>query len=88
MSFAEWTAIDTVFGEERRLDLLGEEPLAAGLGERAVPDRVAGGPDRDDLDGVRRQPMRGNQGVAHGVRLPERQPAAARADAHSPFSSL
>ena len=39
--------------QKREVDLLGEEALAAGLGERPVLDRVAAGADdleRDPLD--------------------------------------
>ncbi len=37
-------------GEERLVDLLGEQALAAGLGERTVGDPVAGGADRHDRE--------------------------------------
>ena len=37
-------------GEQRLLDFLGEEPLAAGLGQRPVLNDVAGGADDADLD--------------------------------------
>ena len=36
--------------EQRLLDLLGEQALAADLGQRPVLDAVAGGADDDDLD--------------------------------------
>ena len=39
-------------GKQRRLDLLREETLASGLGQRAIADRVTGGPDRHDLDRI------------------------------------
>jgi hypothetical protein len=35
-------------GDERFLDLLGEQALAAGFGERPVLDAVAAGRDRFD----------------------------------------
>ena len=62
------------------LDLLGEQALAADLGERSVLDFVAGGLDDHDLDrGLFRQfRMRGGQTRAHLVRLRQRQGAAAR----------
>ena len=39
--------------EQRLLDLLGEQALAAGFGQRPVLDAVAAGADRHDLDRVR-----------------------------------
>jgi hypothetical protein len=66
-------------GDERLLDLLGEEALAAGIGQRPVADRIARG--ADDLE---RDLLRGNaarrQAIAHLLRLGERQRATARAD--------
>ena len=69
--------------EQRFLDLLDEQALAAGLGQRPVLDHVAGGLDDHDLDGVgRRQRRHGRrQRVAHQAGLDERQLAAACAEA-------
>ena len=66
-------------GEERRVDFLGEQALAAGLGEGAILDRVAARADdlkRDALD----LPALGlSQAAAGLVRLDERQGRTARA---------
>ena len=67
--------------EQRLLDLLGEQALAADLRERPVLDHVAGGADRHDRDRVGCDPVGGRQPGTHLVRLPQRQRAAARADA-------
>ena len=69
--------------QQRLLDLLDEQALAAGLGQRPVLDRVAGGPDGDDLDGVGRgeRRHRGGERVAHQAGLGQGQLAAARAEA-------
>ena len=67
--------------EQRLLDLLGEQSLAAGFGERPVENLVAGSADGDELDLRREKPVRGDQPLAHLLRLLERQRAAARADA-------
>ena len=40
--------------QQRLLDLLDEQALAAGLGQRPVLDGIAGGLDGDDLDGIGR----------------------------------
>ena len=68
--------------QQRFLDLLDEQALAAGLGQRPVLDGVAGGLDGHDLDGAgadkRRHGRR--QRVADEARLGERQFAAARAE--------
>ena len=45
-------------GEQGLVDLLGEQPLAAGLRQRAVLDPVAGGVDDLDGDVVLRDAMR------------------------------
>jgi uroporphyrinogen decarboxylase len=68
---------------EGRLDLFGEEALAADLGERPVAHAVAGGPDDDDLAGPRRRQVRigGGQAVAGLPRLGQGQRAASGADA-------
>jgi hypothetical protein len=65
-------------GEKRLIDLLGEKTLATRLQQRAVADDVAGGSDDDNL-GVRFG-IRGGERVADGTGLPQREPAAARAD--------
>ena len=66
---------------QRLLDLLGEQALAAGLGERAVLDDVAGGLDHRDRDRLRRDAVGRGEPRAHLVGLPQRQRAAAGADA-------
>ena len=65
--------------EQRLLDLLGEEALAAGFRKRPVLDAVATG--RDDLDGegVLGHSVRRHQQRPHLVRLCQRQRAAASA---------
>ncbi len=70
-------------GEQRLFELLGEEPLAAERGQRAVAEPVAGGPDRHRLDRAGRGQlgMGLRQPRAQLGRLGERQRAAARADA-------
>ena len=68
-------------GAERLLDLLGEQALAAGLGQRPVLDHVAGGADGLDRDLIGSNAMRGGEAGAHFPRLGERERAAARADA-------
>ena len=67
--------------EQRLLDLLGEQALAADLGQRAILDDVARGPDHRDLDRLGRDAMSGREPRAHLMRLPQRQRAAAGADA-------
>ena len=67
--------------EQRFLDLLGEQALAADLRQRPVLDGVAGGADDDELDRRLVHPERRGQPRAHGARLHQRQRAAARADA-------
>ena len=69
--------------EQRLVDLLGEQPFAADLGERPVLHPVAGRADRDDLDhpGRRELGMRRQQAVAHQLGLAQRHRAAARSDA-------
>ena len=74
--------------EQRLLDLLGEQALAAGLGQRPVLDPVAGGADHLDLDPRRIEAMRLRQRVAHHAGLRQRQRAAARADPQNGRSSL
>ena len=67
-------------GQQRLLDLLGEQPLAAGLGERPVLDRVAGGADDLDLDPLGVEAAGGGEPALHLARLHQRQRRAARAD--------
>ena len=50
MSLAECTARSMRPSEQRFLDLLGEQALAAHLRQRPVLDRVAGGADDNELD--------------------------------------
>src|ERR1044072_7659966 len=69
-------------GEQRFLDFLGEQPLAAGFAQRAILDAVARGADRDDLALLLAQAVRAAERGAHQVRLRERERAAARADAN------
>ncbi len=73
--------------EQRLLDLLGEQALAADLGERAVLHRVAGGLDDDDLDRRRLGQLAVHRGEAraHLTGLGERQGAAARTQANKRF---
>ena len=68
--------------QQRLLDLLDEQALAAGLGQRAVLDGIARGSDGDDLDGIGRgqRGHRGGQRVAHQAGLDQSEPAAARAE--------
>ena len=69
--------------QQRFLDLLDEQALAAGLGQRPVLDGIARGLDGDDLDGV----GCGESGDRRGQRVRtrpawvERERAAARAEA-------
>ena len=67
-------------GDERLLDLLGEQALAAGLRQRPVADDVAAGADDLELDPFRGERVRGGQAIAHVLGLSERERAAARAD--------
>src|SRR5262249_56087583 len=67
-------------GEERLLDLFGEEALAAGVGERPAADPVAGGVNRLERDRVGGKRVRGGEALAHELRLRERERAAARTD--------
>ena len=67
---------------QRLLDLLGEQPLAADLGERAILHLVAGGADRLDQDrvGLGKLGINGDEALAHDRRLLQSERAAARAD--------
>ncbi len=49
-SFDECTARSMATREQRLLDFFGEQPLAAGVGERPILDHVAGCADDIDLD--------------------------------------
>ncbi len=77
------------------VELLGEQPLAAGLAQRTVEDRVAARLDDVDLDGAHVQRVRSQQAIAKLMSLRKRERAAARADAerggkrhgHRPVSS-
>ena len=80
MSLEECTARSMRRVEQRLLDLLGEQALAAGLGQRPVLDAVAGGADHLELDPLRREAVRPGQRVADHAGLRQRQRAAARAD--------
>ena len=68
--------------EQRRLELLAEQTLAAELGQRPVDHPVAGGPHHHGLDGA----LCGQRGIGHGQRpadhlgLGARQRRAPRAD--------
>jgi hypothetical protein len=68
--------------DQRLLDLLGEEALAADLLEPDILNPVAGGADDGDLGG-RQIGMRGGKPRLHLLRLGQRQGAAAGADAES-----
>ncbi len=70
-----------VAGEQRFLQLLGEQPLAAGLDQRPVGDPVARRLDDDKLALLRRKRVRGAEACGHLARLGQRQRRAARADA-------
>ena len=66
-------------GQQRLVDLLGEQALAAEIAQRSG-DAVAGGGDDAELDVALAQAMRRHQQRADMARLPERERAAARAD--------
>ena len=68
-------------GQQRLLDLLGEQALAAGVRQRPVLDRVAAGADGLDFDPVERDAARRGEAALHLPRLDQRQRRAARADA-------
>ena len=70
--------------EQRLLDFLGEQPLAAGFRERPVLDVVPGGADRDELDPGARKPVGCEERRANELGLFEGQRAAARADPQNP----
>ncbi len=68
-------------GEQRLLDLLDEQSLAARFRQGPVLDGIARGLDDDDLDGIgcRERGYDGGQRVAHQAGLRKRELAAARA---------
>ena len=76
MSFMNAPRIDRA-GEQRLLDLLGEQPLAADLRQRPVLDAVAGGLDDDDARTSSRQAVRRRQ-PARAPRAPAPAPGASR----------
>ncbi len=69
--------------EQRLLQLLGEQPLAARLGQSAILDAVARGLQDHDLDGAGggEMGMGRDQAITGLMGLRQRQRAAARADA-------
>ena len=101
MSLAECTARSMRRSMQRLLDLLGEQALAADLGQRPVLDRVAGGADDHEFDRApRRRPgrrasrartMRACASASGLPRVPMRNRAVDCAmeplDARAPFSS-
>ncbi len=70
-------------GQQRLLDLPGEQALAAGLAQRPIADQVAGGADHLERDPVGGPSQHCGQALAHLSRLGERQRAAARSDAQA-----
>jgi hypothetical protein len=66
--------------EQRLLDLLGKQALAADFGQRPVLDGVARGADDDELDFVLAGAQRSRKPRLHGARLHQSERAAARAD--------
>ena len=82
-SFIECTARSTVAAQQRLVDLLGEQALAAEIAQRLVLDAVAGGGDGAQADGAFAKAVRREQQRPHMARLPQRQRAAARADQRS-----
>src|SRR5436190_4738416 len=71
--------------QQRLLDFLGEEALAADLQQAAILDAVTGGGDADQRSGLLRlgrcRAEGGGDGALHHPGLGERQLRAARADA-------
>ncbi len=67
--------------EQRAVELLGPQRLAANLGQRAVLHAVAGGLDGDDRHGVFGPPMRGAERGGDHVRLHQSEGRSARAEA-------
>ena len=71
--------IDTAV-EQRFVDLLGEQALAAEVAQRLVADAVARRGDGLKRDGVFAEAVRSDQQRPHMVRLPQSERASARAD--------
>jgi hypothetical protein len=69
--------------EERFIELLGEEPLAACLREGAIGDAVPARADDDDLDFTLRDDARAGEPLAQLMGLRERKRAAARAESQA-----
>src|SRR5690348_7082212 len=69
--------------EQRAVELLGPQALAADLGERAVLHLVAGSLDLDDLDPAVRPALRGLDRRGDLARLGERQRRSASPEAKS-----
>ena len=67
--------------DQRALQLLGPERLAADIGKRPVLDPVAAGLDGDDLDRVRCPAMGSDEGMGGHVRLGQRKRGASGAKA-------
>ena len=68
-------------GKQCFFDLLGEQPLAAGLGEWPVLDRIAGGADDLDFDVSGIEAAGGGEPALHLARLHQRKRRTARSDA-------
>src|SRR5580704_15481504 len=66
-----------IAGSQGKVELLGKKPLAAGLAQWEMQNRVAAGFYGDDLDGIRRA-MRRFEATLQLARLGERQGAAPR----------
>ena len=58
MSLLLWTAEVDLAAQQRVLDFLHEQPLAADVGQRRVLQLVARGPDDDDLARLARRSPR------------------------------
>jgi hypothetical protein len=70
--------------EQRLVDLLGEQALAAELAQRLVLDPVAGGGDHAQADIAFAETVRRKQARPHMPRLPQGKRAAAGADQKGP----
>ena len=68
-----------VGGQQRRIEFLREEPLAARFGQRTILDRIACRADFQDGDRRLRPALGRRQSAARLVRLGQRQGASARA---------
>ncbi len=66
--------------QQRAIQLLGPERLAADIGQGAILHLVAGGADRDDLDRVGRKAVRRAKRIGDHIGLPESQRRTARAE--------